>query len=73
MAVNNLLNLESVSKAFDARALLDGVSLGVNAADRIGIVGRNGGGKSTLLKVMAEIEPADAGRISKSGSEQLVF
>ena len=68
MAVNNLLNLESVSKAFDARALLDGVSLGVNAADRIGIVGRNGGGKSTLLKVMAEIEPADAGRISKSGS-----
>jgi len=68
MAVNNLLNLESVSKAFDARALLDGVSLGVNAADRIGIVGRNGGGKSTLLKVMAEIEPVDAGRISKSGS-----
>ena len=68
MAVSNLLNLESVSKAFDARALLDGVSLGVNAADRIGIVGRNGGGKSTLLKVMAEIEPADAGRISKSGS-----
>ena len=68
MAVNNLLNLESVSKAFDARALLDGVSLGVNAANRIGIVGRNGGGKSTLLKVMAEIEPADAGRISKSGS-----
>ena len=67
MAVNNLLNLESVSKAFDARALLDGVSLGVNAADRIGIVGRNGGGKSTLFKVMAEIEPADAGRISKSG------
>ena len=64
----NLLNLESVSKAFDARALLDGVSLGVNAADRIGIVGRNGGGKSTLLKVMAGIEPADAGRISKSGS-----
>ena len=64
----NLLNLESVSKAFDARALLDGVSLGVNAADRIGIVGRNGGGKSTLLKVMAGIEPADEGRISKSGS-----
>ena len=68
MAVNNLLNLESVSKAFDARALLDGISLGVNAADRIGIVGRNGGGKSTLLKVMAGIEPADSGRISKSGS-----
>ena len=68
MAVNNLLNLESVSKSFDIRALLDGVSLGVNAGDRIGIVGRNGGGKSTLIKVMAEIEAPDSGRVSKAGS-----
>jgi ATP-binding cassette subfamily F protein uup len=62
------LNLESVSKSFDIRALLDGVSLGVNAGDRIGIVGRNGGGKSTLIKVMAGIEAPDSGRVSKAGS-----
>jgi ATP-binding cassette subfamily F protein uup len=68
MAVNNLLNLESVSKSFDIRALLDGVSLGVNSGDRIGVVGRNGGGKSTLIKVMAGLEAPDAGRVSKSGS-----
>ena len=68
MAVNNLLNLEAVSKSFDIRALLDGVSLGVNAGDRIGIVGRNGGGKSTLIKVMAGIEAPDSGRVSKAGS-----
>jgi ATP-binding cassette subfamily F protein uup len=68
MAVTNLLNLESVSKSFDIRALLDGVSLGVNAGDRIGIVGRNGGGKSTLIKVMAGIEAPDSGRVSKAGS-----
>jgi ATP-binding cassette subfamily F protein uup len=68
MAVNNLLNLESVSKSFDIRALLDGVSLGVNAGDRIGVVGRNGGGKSTLIKVMAGIETPDTGRVSKAGS-----
>jgi ATP-binding cassette subfamily F protein uup len=68
MAVNNLLNLESVSKSFDIRALLDGVSLGVNSGDRIGVVGRNGGGKSTLIKVMAGIEAPDTGRVSKSGS-----
>jgi ATP-binding cassette subfamily F protein uup len=68
MAVNNLLNLESVSKSFDIRALLDGVSLGVNSGDRIGIVGRNGGGKSTLIKVMAGIEAPDSGRVSKAGS-----
>jgi ATP-binding cassette subfamily F protein uup len=68
MAVNNLINLESVSKAFDIRALLDGVSLGVNSGDRIGVVGRNGGGKSTLIKVMAGIETPDSGRVSKAGS-----
>lgn len=68
MAVTNLLNLESVSKSFDIRALLDGVSLGVNTSDRIGIVGRNGGGKSTLIKVMAGIEAPDSGRVSKAGS-----
>ena len=68
MAGTNLLNLESVSKSFDIRALLDGVSLGVNAGDRIGIVGRNGGGKSTLIKVMAGIEAPDSGRVSKAGA-----
>ena len=68
MAAVNLLNLESVSKSFDIRALLDEVSLGVNAGDRIGVVGRNGGGKSTLIKVMAGIEAPDSGRVSKAGS-----
>jgi ATP-binding cassette subfamily F protein uup len=71
MAGTNLLNLESVSKSFDIRALLDGVSLGVNAGDRIGIVGRNGGGKSTLIKVMAGIEAPDSGRVSKAGSTNI--
>jgi len=68
MAAANLLNLESVSKSFDVRPLLDAVSLGVNAGDRIGVVGRNGGGKSTLIKVMAGIEAPDSGRVSKAGS-----
>jgi len=64
----NLLNLESVSKAFDIRPLLDGVSLGVAQGERIGIVGRNGDGKSTLLKIMAGTLESDAGRVSKSNS-----
>jgi ABC transport system ATP-binding/permease protein len=68
MAGRNLLNLEAVSKAFDIRPLLEGVSLGVNEGERIGIVGRNGGGKSTLLKIMAGSESPDAGRIAKAGS-----
>ncbi|HEY4898132.1 MAG TPA: ABC-F family ATP-binding cassette domain-containing protein [Candidatus Nanopelagicaceae bacterium] len=64
----NLLNLESVSKAFDIRPLLDGVSLGVEQGERIGIVGRNGDGKSTLLKIMAGILEPDDGRVAKSNS-----
>ena len=64
----NLLNLESVSKAFDIRPLLDGVSLGVAQGVRIGIVGRNGDGKSTLLKIMAGTLETDSGRVSKSNS-----
>jgi ATPase subunit of ABC transporter with duplicated ATPase domains len=47
--------------------MLDGVSLDVSPGDRIGIVGPNGIGKSTLLRVLAGLEPADAGRIVRSG------
>ena len=64
----NLLNLESVYKAFDIRPLLDGVSLGVAQGERIGIVGRNGDGKSTLLKIMAGTLDPDEGRVAKSNS-----
>ncbi|MDX3658529.1 ABC-F family ATP-binding cassette domain-containing protein [Streptomyces sp. ID05-26A] len=62
----NLVNLESVSKSFGVRPLLDGVSLGVNEGDRIGVVGLNGGGKTTLLEVLAGVEAADDGRVSRS-------
>ena len=67
----NLLNLESVSKAFDIRPLLDNVSLGVNEGERIGIVGRNGGGKSTLLKIMASTLEPDEGRLAKSNAVRI--
>ncbi|QCB28060.1 ABC-F family ATP-binding cassette domain-containing protein [Corynebacterium endometrii] len=60
----NLINLEQVSKSFGLKTLLDGVSLGVQTGDRIGIVGVNGGGKTTLLEVLTGIEPPDAGRVS---------
>ena len=60
----NLVNLEAVSKGFGTRTLLDGVSLGVGRGERIGVVGRNGDGKSTLLRLLARRETADAGRIT---------
>jgi ATP-binding cassette subfamily F protein uup len=61
----NLLNLEKVSKSFGVRPLLTEVSLGIGAGERIGIVGRNGDGKTTLLRVMAGDESADEGRVSQ--------
>ncbi|MDQ4008860.1 MAG: ABC-F family ATP-binding cassette domain-containing protein [Actinomycetota bacterium] len=62
--VVNLVNLERVHKAYGERVLLDDVSLGVSAGDRVGIVGRNGGGKTTLLRVLTRVEPADSGRVT---------
>ena len=60
----NLINLENVSKTWGLKTLLDGVSLGVQTGERIGIVGVNGGGKTTLLEVLTGIEPPDSGRVS---------
>ncbi len=63
---SNIINIEGVFKAFGIRPLLSDVSLGVSQGERIGIVGRNGGGKSTLLKVLAGTEPVDEGRVSQA-------
>ncbi|PSL04656.1 ATP-binding cassette subfamily F protein uup [Haloactinopolyspora alba] len=67
MAPRNLINLESVSLAYGTRHVLDGVSIGVADGDRIGVVGRNGGGKSTLLRVLAGTETVDSGRVTHTG------
>lgn len=63
----NLVNLESVGKVYGTRALLDGVSLGVSEGDRTGVVGRNGDGKTTLIRIMAQDESPDTGRVTHSG------
>jgi len=68
VAAKNLINLEAVSKSFGVKPLLDNVSLGINVAERIGVVGRNGGGKSTLMKVIAGIEAPDSGRVAKGST-----
>jgi ATP-binding cassette subfamily F protein uup len=62
----HLLNVESVSVAHAARTILDAVSLGLDDGDRIGVVGRNGDGKSTLMRVMARAQAPDAGRVTHS-------
>jgi ATP-binding cassette subfamily F protein uup len=63
----NLVNLEQAAKAYGERPLLDRVSLGVAAGDRIGVVGRNGAGKTTLLAALAGTAELDGGRSTRTG------
>ena len=65
MAARNLINIEHVSKSFGKGPVLDDVSLGIGERERIGIVGRNGGGKSTLLRILAGEEQSDSGRVTQ--------
>jgi ATP-binding cassette subfamily F protein uup len=60
----NLVNLESVSKSYGVKPLLDKVSLGIAEGQRIGVVGLNGGGKTTLLEVLSGLSEPDDGRVS---------
>ena len=66
-APRNLVNLAAVGKGYAARTVLRDVTLGVAAGDRIGVVGRNGEGKSTLLRLIAGLEEPDAGAVTRSG------
>jgi ATP-binding cassette subfamily F protein uup len=63
----NLVNLELAAKSYGDRPLLDEVSLGVAAGDRIGLVGRNGAGKTTLLAALAGAADLDSGRSTRAG------
>jgi ATP-binding cassette subfamily F protein uup len=63
----NLLNLKGVEKGYGSRSVLRGITLGIAAGERIGMVGPNGGGKSTLLRLLAGLEVADGGEITRAG------
>ncbi|MGB2919071.1 MAG: ABC-F family ATP-binding cassette domain-containing protein [Mycobacterium sp.] len=60
----NLINLERATVGYGTRTLLDAVSLGVEEGDAIGVVGRNGDGKTTLLKVLTGVGDPDSGRVT---------
>ncbi|WP_214406878.1 ABC-F family ATP-binding cassette domain-containing protein [Pseudonocardia lacus] len=67
---SNLVNLESVTAHVPgdaSRVLLDAVSLGVERGERVGVVGLNGGGKTTLLDILTGVRAPDGGRVSRVG------
>ncbi len=70
-APRNIVNLKSVAKGYGSRSVLRDVTLGIAEGDRIGIVGRNGDGKSTLLRLVAGLEEPDAGAVTRTGGVAL--
>lgn len=71
--MSNLINLEKVSKSYGLKTLLDDVSLGVDSNDRIGVVGLNGGGKSTLLNILSRKDEPDSGRVSHNNDLRMAM
>ena len=67
VAARNLVNLKDVAKGYAARTVLSDVTLGLAEGDRVGVVGRNGDGKSTLMALIGGSEEPDAGAVTRSG------
>ena len=71
--VAHLLGGESLHLEFPTRTIFEGITVGLNEGDRIGIVGRNGDGKSTLMKILAgRLEP-DSGRVTVRGGTRIGY
>ena len=62
----NLLTIENVTKSYTEKVLLNDVSFSLNEGEKVGIIGINGTGKTTLLKIIAGIEEADTGKVTKA-------
>ena len=69
----NLMTLENISKSYSEKVLLKDISLGINEGEKIGIIGVNGTGKSTLLKIIAGAEVCDDGTITKANRVRVEY
>ncbi len=69
----NILSAEGISKSYSEKILFNNISLGIGEGDKIGLIGVNGTGKSTLLKVIAGIETVDTGNIIKSNKVRVGY
>ncbi len=66
--MSNLINAERITMTYGTRTLLDSVSIGLNRGDVIGVVGRNGDGKTTLLRILTQTIEPDSGRVTHTGA-----
>lgn len=69
----NLLTIEQLAKSYGERVLFSDVTFGIDAGDKIGLIGVNGTGKSTFLKIIAGLELPDSGRVIKGGGIRVEY
>ena len=69
----NILNIENLTKVYGDKVLLQDVSLGINEGDKIGVIGVNGCGKSTFLKMIAGLSIPDSGNIIKNNQASIAY
>ncbi len=69
----NIISLENVSKNYGFRPLFENVTLGLENRDKVGIIGANGSGKTTFLRILAGIEEPDTGRVVRAKGKTLAF
>ena len=69
----NLITLENISKSYSEKILVDNISLGINEGEKIGIIGVNGTGKSTFLKIIAGVEEPDSGTVTKGNRVRIEY
>lgn len=69
----NLMTLENISKSYSEKKLLESISLGINDGEKIGLIGVNGTGKSTLLKIIAGVEESETGNITKTNGIRIEY
>src|SRR4051794_4297542 len=61
---DNILSITGLNKAFGSRTIFSGLTLGLNAGEKLGLIGDNGTGKSTLLKIIAGLDRSDGGSVA---------
>lgn len=68
-----LLGIHSLSKSFGTQFLFEDISFTINQRDRIGLIGTNGTGKSTLLKILVDLEKADSGNVTRRNGLRIAY
>ena len=69
----NILNLEHISKIYGDKVIFDDISYGIHQGDKIGIIGINGTGKTTFLRILAGLEEADEGQVITQNGIRITY